>query len=62
MQFALAIAADPEVLIVDEPTNYLDLDFVDALEAALSRWDGTLVVATHDRWLIDHWVGANLLL
>lgn len=62
VQFALAIAADPEVLIVDEPTNYLDLDFVDALEAALSRWDGTLVVATHDRWLIDHWVGAKLLL
>lgn len=54
-QLALAMALHPELLIVDEPTNYLDLEAVDSLERALHEWNGTLLVATHDRWLIDHW-------
>ena len=46
VQFAAAVAADPEILIIDEPTNYLDLDTTEALEAALATWNGTLLVAT----------------
>lgn len=61
-QFAAGVAAAPEVLIVDEPTNYLDLDTMEALEAALTAWGGTLLVASHDRWLIDHWDGPRLRL
>ena len=61
-QFAAAVAAAPEVLIVDEPTNYLDLDTMEALEAALTAWGGALLVASHDRWLIDHWDGPRLRL
>lgn len=60
VQLALAVAAAPEVLVVDEPTNYLDLDSIEALEAALASWDGTLLVASHDRWLIEHWAGERL--
>ena len=60
MQLALAVAARPEVLVVDEPTNYLDLDTLEVLEAALAGWDGTLLVASHDRWLIEHWDGQRL--
>lgn len=54
-QIALALEAVPSVLILDEPTNYLDLEGLTALEEALRQWSGTLVVASHDRWLIDHW-------
>lgn len=56
-QIALALAASPSLLIIDEPTNYLDLQAMQALEEALKAWTGTLVVASHDRWLINHWQG-----
>ena len=62
VQLAVAAAAAPEILIIDEPTNYLDLDTMEALEAALAGWGGTLLVAGHDRWLIDHWEGPRLRL
>ena len=50
------------LLIIDEPTNYLDLDTTEALEAALAAWNGTLLVASHDRWLVAHWSGPRLRL
>ncbi len=59
-QLALATADTPEVLVIDEPTNYLDLDAVEALETALAHWNGALVVASHDRWLIERWAGRRL--
>ena len=62
VQLAVALAAAPEILMVDEPTNYLDLDSIEALEAGLAAWNGTLLVASHDRWLIDHWTGSRLRL
>ena len=62
MRISGAAAAAPEILIIDEPTNYLDLDTMEALEAALVAWGGTLLVASHDRWLIDHWAGRRLAL
>ncbi len=60
VQLAVAVAAAPEVLVIDEPTNYLDLDTLEALETALTAWNGTLLVASHDRWLIKHWTGHRL--
>ncbi|WP_076465578.1 ABC-F family ATP-binding cassette domain-containing protein [Actinomyces mediterranea] len=60
VQLALAVAAAPEILIVDEPTNYLDLDSIEALEKALADWNGTLLIASHDRWLLDHWTGERI--
>ena len=56
-QLAWAARANPHVLVIDEPTNYLDLDAVESLEEALRRWTGTLVVSTHDEWLITRWWG-----
>lgn len=59
-QFAVALTTNPAVLIIDEPTNYLDLETMDALEDALWDWRGTLIIASHDRWLIEHWHGRHL--
>lgn len=59
-QIALALAASPSLLIIDEPTNYLDLEAMQALEEAMKAWTGTVVVASHDRWLINHWQGRKI--
>lgn len=61
-QIALALATSPALLIIDEPTNYLDSQATQALEEALHDWEGTLIVASHDRWLINHWQGRKVKL
>ena len=43
----------PQLLILDEPTNHLDLDAVAAIEAALSAYDGALLVVSHDEAFLD---------
>lgn len=60
VQLASAFARAPEILLVDEPTNFLDLDFIEALEEAFTAWNGTLIVATHDSWLIERWHGRHI--
>ncbi|AWB82889.1 ABC transporter ATP-binding protein [Corynebacterium yudongzhengii] len=59
-QFAVALHTQPHLLVIDEPTNYLDLATIEALETALKQWEGSLVIASHDRWLIEHWEGKRL--
>lgn len=59
-QLAIAASLTPSILIIDEPTNYLDLATIEALEDALRSWPGTLVIASHDRWLIEHWHGRRV--
>jgi ATPase subunit of ABC transporter with duplicated ATPase domains len=43
----------PNFLVLDEPTNHLDLESINALNIALQKYDGTLLVVTHDHDLID---------
>ena len=45
--------AEPNVLLLDEPTNDLDIDTLQQLEDLLDGWPGTLVVVTHDRYLVE---------
>ncbi|TAI61408.1 ABC-F family ATP-binding cassette domain-containing protein [Bradyrhizobium sp. Leo170] len=44
----------PDVLLLDEPTNNLDADGREALAQLLGRWQGGIVVASHDRTLLEH--------
>ncbi|MGH9006048.1 MAG: ATP-binding cassette domain-containing protein, partial [Acidimicrobiia bacterium] len=51
---ALLMARGVNCLVLDEPTNHLDLAAIEQLEAALERFDGTLLLVTHDRELLDN--------
>jgi ATPase subunit of ABC transporter with duplicated ATPase domains len=42
------------VLVMDEPTNHLDLPAIEQVEAALDQFQGTVLLVSHDRRLIDH--------
>ncbi|MDG4768066.1 ABC-F family ATP-binding cassette domain-containing protein [Solwaraspora sp. WMMD406] len=53
LQMLRLLAAEPNVLLFDEPTNDLDTDTLAALEDLLDSWPGTVVVASHDRYLIE---------
>jgi ATP-binding cassette subfamily F protein uup len=49
------------VLVLDEPTNDLDLETLELLEAQLTEWAGTLLLVTHDRVFLDHVVTSTLV-
>ena len=53
LQLLRLLAAEPNVLLLDEPTNDLDIDTLAALEDLLDTWPGTLIVASHDRYLVE---------
>ena len=46
-------ARPPQLLVLDEPTNHLDLDSISAVEAALSAYDGAVIVVSHDPDFLD---------
>ena len=53
LQFLLTLLDEPNVLILDEPTNDMDTDMLVAIEDLLDSWPGTLIVASHDRYLLE---------
>lgn len=50
---ACALAAESEVLILDEPTNHIDSEMVDWLEGYLKRFQGAILMVTHDRYFLE---------
>jgi ATPase subunit of ABC transporter with duplicated ATPase domains len=52
-QLLRLLFTEPNVLILDEPTNDLDTDMLAALEDLLDSWPGTLIVVSHDRYLME---------
>ncbi|WP_032916753.1 ABC-F family ATP-binding cassette domain-containing protein [Streptomyces rimosus] len=60
LALALLMAHPPHLLLLDEPTNHLSPRLCDELEDALGAGPGTIVVASHDRWLRGRWNGRRL--
>ncbi|APF33081.1 oleandomycin resistance ATPase [Microbacterium sp. TS-1] len=53
LQLLLILLDQPNVLILDEPTNDLDTDMLAAIEDLLDSWAGTLIVVSHDRYFLE---------
>ena len=53
LQLCRLLMAEPNVLLLDEPTNDLDIDTLQQLEDLLDSWPGSLVVVSHDRYLVE---------
>ncbi len=53
VELARALVANPDILLLDEPSNYLDLPAVEWLQRRLREFRGTLVLISHDRYLLN---------
>ena len=53
LQLLLILLDQPNVLILDEPTNDLDTDMLAVIEDLLDSWPGTLIVVSHDRYFLE---------
>jgi len=53
LQLMLTLLEEPNVLVLDEPTNDVDIDMLSATEDLLDSWPGTLIVVSHDRYLLE---------
>ncbi|HAT1249894.1 TPA: ATP-binding cassette domain-containing protein [Corynebacterium striatum] len=53
LQLTRVLMAEPNALLLDEPTNDLDIDTLQELESLLDSWPGTMVVISHDRYLVE---------
>jgi ATPase subunit of ABC transporter with duplicated ATPase domains len=47
------VAGGTNCLVLDEPTNHLDVAAIEQLEVALDAWEGTLLLVSHDRRLLE---------
>ncbi|MFI5393625.1 MAG: ribosomal protection-like ABC-F family protein [Myxococcota bacterium] len=53
LQLCLLMLSGANCLLLDEPTNHLDIESMEVLEGALEGYDGTVIVISHDRYLLD---------
>ncbi|MCL1869273.1 MAG: ATP-binding cassette domain-containing protein [Promicromonosporaceae bacterium] len=53
LQLLLVLLSEPNVMILDEPSNDVDTDMLAAMEDLLDSWPGTLIVVSHDRYLLE---------
>jgi ATP-binding cassette subfamily F protein 3 len=53
LQLCLLMLSGANCLLLDEPTNHLDIESMEVLESALESYDGTVIIISHDRYLLD---------
>ena len=53
LQLCLLMLSGANCLLLDEPTNHLDIESMEVLESALEPYDGTVIIISHDRYLLD---------
>ncbi len=59
-ELARVIVSDPDLLLLDEPTNYLDIPAIEWLQEYLKRFNGTMMLISHDRYLLNTLSGVTL--
>ena len=57
LELARLLALGPNVLLLDEPSNYVSLDVLEAFEAAVLAFPGPVLLISHDRWLLNRFGG-----
>jgi macrolide transport system ATP-binding/permease protein len=57
---AILLAGEPDLVLLDEPTNHISLELAGELDEALESTPATVVVASHDRWFRQRWTGRIL--
>ncbi|MDO5740731.1 MAG: ABC-F family ATP-binding cassette domain-containing protein [Ornithinimicrobium sp.] len=62
LQFVRLLMDEPNVLMLDEPTNDLDIDTLTSMEDVLDGWAGTLIVVSHDRYLLERMTDRQMAL
>ncbi|MBX3312425.1 MAG: ABC-F family ATP-binding cassette domain-containing protein [Microbacteriaceae bacterium] len=53
LQLLMVLLSEPNLLVLDEPSNDVDTEFLTAMEDLLDSWPGTLIVVSHDRYLLE---------
>ena len=53
MLFGKLILQNPNIIVMDEPPNHLDIESIESLNSALSQYEGTLIFSSHDREFIS---------
>jgi ATP-binding cassette subfamily F protein 3 len=54
LALAVVMLGEPDILILDEPTNHLDITILEWLESWLKRFNGGMIIVSHDRTFLDH--------
>ncbi len=53
LMLAALLLREPDLMILDEPNNHLDIESTEWLEQTLAQWPGAFIVVSHDRWFLD---------
>lgn len=62
VDLAAAVLRQPDILLLDEPTNHLDVETLEWFERFLSKYRGTVLMVSHDRWFLDRVATHTILL
>lgn len=62
VNLAKLLLKNPDILLLDEPTNHLDIDSINFLEELIKKYNGTVLVVSHDRYFLDKVITKTILL